>query len=98
MMTHQNEPKPAVVIAIRNATRIYGVPYMTLINWVKAGKLRELWDGDTRVALVSELEALIRERSEEQSRLAALRPQASAVLGPFIRADQRQDTPDAAEG
>lgn len=97
MMTQPTDSQPAVVIAIRHAARIYGVPYMTLINWIKVGKLRELWDGDTRVALVSELEALVRERAEELARLASLRPQAQDILGPFVRADQRADQ-DSAEG
>lgn len=69
------------VIGLAAAARRFNVSYQTLIEWVKTGKLTELWEGRQRVALVDELARLQDERLRDK-------PQASDVLGEYIREDQ----------
>lgn len=69
------------VIGLAAAARRYNVSYQTLIEWVKTGKLTELWEGRQRVALVTELERLQLERLRDK-------PQAREILGEYIREDE----------
>lgn len=77
------------VIGLAAASRRYNVSYQTLIEWTKTGKLTELWEGRQRVALISELEHLQAERLRDK-------PQASEILGDYIREDE-PPTPPAEE-
>lgn len=76
-------PSKPVILSIAAASRRFDVPRSTLIQWIEAGKLTPLYDRFQRVVIAHEVEAAVRDKLEGK-------PQASEVLGDFVRGDEEE--------